>query len=269
MLFPSIPTIQHIQGTKTQYGNPGGAYTTGSNYSGYTDKMAKQLGLEGNQSLGSMMNSLTDLLISRGRIDPRSRIATQEAIAQRGSAAERGIVGNFARGGLVNAGLSGAAVGAQRATTGRDVVFESIKAAAEEEDRKRANLSLIMDALVNPSLSLAEIQETINSINQGKKDAKKAQDQNEILGIIGAGLSLAGLFCWVAREVLGTDNSEWLDVRYWLVNGPDEELANRYAQQGPALADKVRVDPKLREELKPVFKRLARQGRMLQERDKQ
>jgi hypothetical protein len=66
--------------------------------------------------------------------------------------------------------------------------------------------------------------------------------------IEGAGsLGAAGIVaCWVAREVFGPDNPQWLDFREWLLTRAPERLRELYLKHGPALAARLREQPELK-----------------------
>lgn len=71
--------------------------------------------------------------------------------------------------------------------------------------------------------------------------------------IIGGGLGAAGtlggagiLKCWVAREVYGRMNPDWLTFREWMVNEAPEWLRNIYIKYGQQFADFIKDKPRVK-----------------------
>jgi hypothetical protein len=71
--------------------------------------------------------------------------------------------------------------------------------------------------------------------------------------IIGGGLGAAGtlggagiLKCWVAREVYGRMNPDWLTFREWMVNEAPEWLRNAYIKYGQQFADFIKDKPRVK-----------------------
>lgn len=58
----------------------------------------------------------------------------------------------------------------------------------------------------------------------------------------GGGEGLAG-FCWVAREIYGSNSSEWIIFRNWLLNSAPSLLRNVYAQYGERFALWIKNKP--------------------------
>lgn len=65
-------------------------------------------------------------------------------------------------------------------------------------------------------------------------------------GVISTVLSIAGLFCWVAREVYGEDDPRWLQFRAWMVHDAPLWFFNFYMAHGQAIAHFVRNKPCLK-----------------------
>ena len=71
--------------------------------------------------------------------------------------------------------------------------------------------------------------------------------------IIGGGLGAAGtlggagiLKCWVAREVYGRMNPDWLTFREWMVNEAPAWLRNAYIKYGQQFADFIKDKPRVK-----------------------
>jgi hypothetical protein len=70
--------------------------------------------------------------------------------------------------------------------------------------------------------------------------------------IIGGGLGAAGTLggagikCWVAREVYGRMNPDWLTFREWMVNEAPAWLRNAYIKYGQQFADFIKDKPRVK-----------------------
>ena len=67
---------------------------------------------------------------------------------------------------------------------------------------------------------------------------------------MGSMASIAGMFCWVARECFGEDDPQWLLFRQWMLEDAPVWFRNLYGKYGPYVA-KWLAD-------KPVIKGLVR-----------
>jgi hypothetical protein len=66
------------------------------------------------------------------------------------------------------------------------------------------------------------------------------------LGSIGGAAIKAGVFCWVAREVYGSDNPKWLIFREWMMEEAPEWLHDLYAEEGERFAEFIADKPVLK-----------------------
>ena len=64
--------------------------------------------------------------------------------------------------------------------------------------------------------------------------------------------------CWVAREVYGADNPDWLRFRHYMLTRAPLWLFKLYARKGEAWAGAVRRKPWLKRVIRPVMDFLAR-----------
>jgi hypothetical protein len=93
--------------------------------------------------------------------------------------------------------------------------------------------------------------------------AQAIADKNRQYALIGAGIQAAGslaggamgAFCWVAREVFGTDTlrdgtEKWKAFREWLLLKAPADLIEAYGRNGPAAAQRVRRNPGLKARLR-------------------
>lgn len=73
---------------------------------------------------------------------------------------------------------------------------------------------------------------------------------------IGAGI-VAGLGCWCAAEYFGWFTPKWWSARRWIMQS---EFRDNYLRHGEALARKIRLNPALKEALRPFFETAALLG---------
>lgn len=66
----------------------------------------------------------------------------------------------------------------------------------------------------------------------------------------------AGMFCWVAREVYGTENGLWLIVRDWVLHEAPRWLCRLYAQHGEWVAKFISNKPTVKWLLKKAMDRV-------------
>jgi len=83
--------------------------------------------------------------------------------------------------------------------------------------------------------------------------SKTTSQSPGLFNYLSMGASLAGAFCWVAREVYGPDNPEWLDFREWMLTKAPTWLRNAYVKHGPKVAEFVRRNPWTKRVLKPLM----------------
>jgi hypothetical protein len=84
--------------------------------------------------------------------------------------------------------------------------------------------------------------------------AAKSAGKSAMWGsIIGGGLGAAGtlggagiLKCWVAREVYGRTNPDWLTFREWMVNEAPEWLRATYIKYGEWFAGFIKDKPRVK-----------------------
>lgn len=88
--------------------------------------------------------------------------------------------------------------------------------------------------------------------NNRQNRALTARGQNMALagsvieGIGGA----AGAFCWVAREVFGADNPQWLRFREWMFRCAPDKFFNWYLANGEAYAQRIAQLPRVKAKLR-------------------
>lgn len=63
---------------------------------------------------------------------------------------------------------------------------------------------------------------------------------------IGSAGGMAAFFCWVAREVYGTDNDRWTLFRYWLLSKAPSWFANLYMKHGEQFAEWIKNKPAIK-----------------------
>ena len=116
-----------------------------------------------------------------------------------------------------------------------------------------ANQQASGNSLFNPESSLAfqsaflPYQANIAlQQSQMQADAARAAGKSSSTGsIISSALPIAAgfLFCWVAREVYGTETGTWKVFRSWLLNEAPEWLVKAYIKHGPDIAEFIKDKP--------------------------
>ena len=66
----------------------------------------------------------------------------------------------------------------------------------------------------------------------------------------GAAGSISNLFCWVAREVYGSENPQWLAFRHWMFNYSPKWFLKLYATHGEKFAQFISNKPILKSIIK-------------------
>jgi hypothetical protein len=79
-------------------------------------------------------------------------------------------------------------------------------------------------------------------------NAAKSAGKNAMFGSLGGGALIgAGLaFCWVAREVYGEANPNWLSFRQWMLENAPKWLLNAYIKYGQQFAAFIKDKPRVK-----------------------
>ena len=84
--------------------------------------------------------------------------------------------------------------------------------------------------------------------------ANKARSSSAAGSAIGDMISTLGSawirWCWVAREVYGPENTDWLVFRNWMLNKAPNWLRNLYGKYGESFASYIRNKPRLKKVIK-------------------
>lgn len=83
---------------------------------------------------------------------------------------------------------------------------------------------------------------------QAQANAAKSAGKNAMFGSLGGGALIgAGLaFCWVAREVYGEANPNWLSFRQWMLENAPKWLLNAYIKYGQQFAAFIKDKPRVK-----------------------
>ena len=79
---------------------------------------------------------------------------------------------------------------------------------------------------------------------QAQADAARSAGKSKGIGSI-AGAAI-GAFCWVAREVYGIENPQWLMFREWMLNDAPSWFRNLYIKYGERFAKFISNKPRLK-----------------------
>lgn len=148
----------------------------------------------GGPILNENVQALMELLAERGKTDRRASLQTQQNISQTASNQKDMVRGQFASHGLMNAGLQEAIDAAIGVGAANQISTEQANLAALEEQNQMQALSMLRALLIDPAITSQNIQLQKSVIAQGMANAEDAAKQQEMMGLMGMGLSLAGLF---------------------------------------------------------------------------
>lgn len=88
---------------------------------------------------------------------------------------------------------------------------------------------------------------------QAQANAAKSAGKSGMFGALGGGALTAGgllggaaILCWVAREVYGNTNPDWLTFREWMVNEAPAWLRDIYIKYGQQFADFIKDKPRVK-----------------------
>jgi hypothetical protein len=80
---------------------------------------------------------------------------------------------------------------------------------------------------------------------QAQANASKSAGRSSMLGSLG-GAAIKAVFCWVAREVYGTENPKWTQFRDWMLANASDEFVDAYSKHGPKIAEFISDKPELK-----------------------
>lgn len=69
----------------------------------------------------------------------------------------------------------------------------------------------------------------------------------------GIGSAIGGMFCWVAREIYGTEDTRWVHLRDYLIENAPEDFLEFYATHGMDIAKQIRDDPEFKARIKVLM----------------
>jgi hypothetical protein len=194
--------------------------------------------------------NLLKLLASEGRTDPRAMNAQMAQIQQGTQGAQMQQQGMAARQGFGNSGVNAAlqaALGNAGNARQSDVRARDAQLA---EERKRGDMAIFNDLIVNPGMQYASLASGAGLQQQQTQQQERAAKYGAYASLIGA---LAGAFCWVADAVLD-DKMAVERCRLWMRLYADKEVYDLYREYGPGLAAAAKNDPALAAQLRPIFK---------------
>lgn len=101
----------------------------------------------------------------------------------------------------------------------------------------------------NVGINMA-MQEQSNQVSllgaQAQADAARSAGKSSMMGSIIGGVASAIPFCWVAREVYGIENPQWLEFREWMLNDAPSWLRNLYLKYGERTAKFISNKPRVK-----------------------
>ena len=101
----------------------------------------------------------------------------------------------------------------------------------------------------NVGINMA-MQEQSNQVSllgaQAQADAARSAGKSSMMGSVIGGVASAIPFCWVAREVYGIENPQWLEFREWMLNDAPSWLRNLYIKYGEQTAKFISNKPRVK-----------------------
>lgn len=177
--------------------------------------------------------NLYDIIAGQGRTDPRQMNLDLADISRTTQTQQQDLQGMLAGQGFQRSGL-GAALSAAIGQSGAERRSRRISEETQlAEARKRQDLQLLLDLIINPT---NQAYATRSGISMGQQQAS-SQKQGSALGAIGTAAGIAAMMmCWVARRVYGASDPKWLLVRQYMLTRASDELRNFYIARGEGIA---------------------------------
>jgi hypothetical protein len=198
--------------------------------------------------LGAGFDTATDILKSKGGVDPADENARRREIERQRQTGQQNLDQQGARSGLGGSAGFAAVKGALEGSAGAQQADLTGKLFQEREERKRSDLQSVLGNLfLNPATSLVTGEQARLNTLAGKP--KGPSDLEKGLGFV------SGLFCWVARRVLQDDR--WMVAREYILDNANAEEIQAYADHGEALARDL-TDDEARE-LTPMFEAMVKE----------
>jgi len=101
----------------------------------------------------------------------------------------------------------------------------------------------------NVGINMA-MQEQSNQVSllgaQAQANAARSAGKSSMMGSVVGGIASAIPFCWVAREVYGIENPQWLEFREWMLNNAPSWLRNIYIKYGERTAKFISNKPRVK-----------------------
>jgi hypothetical protein len=79
---------------------------------------------------------------------------------------------------------------------------------------------------------------------QAQADAARSAGRSSMIGSVLGGAAIG--LCWVAREVYGIENPQWLEFREWMLNDAPSWLRNLYLKYGERFAKFISNKPRVK-----------------------
>lgn len=210
----------------------------------------------GNSTITQGQQNLAGIIGGQGASDPRllNRMMTN---IDRGTEGQQQALGaRLAQGGLQGSGI-GAALQAAIGQGGQNRrVAAQEREIMTQESRKRNDLGLILQQLINPQMQGIGQQIGMDQFNSNLAQQNKAASMALVGDLAGAAIPL----CWVARAVYGEDDMRWLFARHYVLNIGPGWFKRLYRKYGERLGAFVKKHPAVRAAVKPIFDRFVRRA---------
>ncbi len=186
------------------------------------------------------LGSLFQIVGQQGRTSPLLLNQELADIASRTQGAQQAFGGQLAGAGLGRSGV-GQAIQAAIGQAGQEQIGRrQAQESALAEERRRADIQNLLNALLGPALGLQEQQ--FQRVQQGRSE--RAALTGQVVGGLAGGAGALALGCWLARAVWGDGSLKWVIFRLRLEEMP--KLRAAYMKLAPVIAPTVRRSALLR-----------------------
>ena len=198
------------------------------------------------------LQNLYDMLLGKGRVDPRLLASAQAQNARLTQQGQSAVRARGAASGMSGSGLNQAlmaAIGAAGADRSANLNYQDI---ADSYARNQQNVGLMGQLVMQPQLGYASLSA---DLYKSKSDADARQRAAEMAAIGSSMEAVGSAFggCWVAEAIFGVDSPDTHLARFYVNNMAPDELHDSYMENGKELAGLVASDARLKENLRPIF----------------
>ena len=158
----------------------------------WTDYANQSSTPDANRSEKQAMQSLYQMLLTQGRIDPRLLASMQAANARSTQSQQASAWGQASRSGMTGSGLAAAiqaAIGSAGASRSANLSYQDI---ADSYGRNQQNIGLMNQIVQQPGLAYASLAQNQTQFNKDQANKAKAAQYSMIGSLFGSAGNMAG-----------------------------------------------------------------------------